>query len=173
MGDKTIKVTYKNNYDDVMEALTLLAGWAEGKAKTVNLVIIGAIAVVYIILFARNPGNLVYFMVAFLVIFALICVYYMPLYRRQKIARETHKLNGTYVVTFNGDGFVTSGREGQINVHSDKTARAVESDRLYVIRLENFYTFCIPKRCLSQDEDQFIHDFLVQNIRKYRLAQNN
>lgn len=148
---KKLKFEYRLKYDECYETFYLLSMRWSRRTRKILAAILTAIAVIMLVLYAKDNQGIHYFFIALLAILMLAYLLYVPALKARKGARSVSRQNGVYRVELAGDGKIRSGRE-VVELKGDKDARVIETDTIFAIRPDRIHTFCLPKRIMSEEE---------------------
>lgn len=164
---QSLEFSYKLSYEECYETFLLLSMKWSKKVKTVVGVLLTLITVGLMIAYYLDSQKIHYFV---MVIFAICLLYYLiyvPVLKAKRGAAKVSKKNGNYRVKLTSDGKIISEAE-TIALADDKEARAIETEKLFVLRPDNRHTFCLPKRIMKNDEVEAVREIVKANV-KYQV----
>lgn len=156
---KSYEFVYTLTYDEIYEAFSILNQKWGKNVKRILTVILTVLAVFLLYAYYRDNQNLPCFFLAILDILLLYYLLYVPILKSRRGAQKVAKQKGQYKVRLTKDGTLMLGAE-KIRLAGDKDARAIETDRIYVIRPDNIHTLCLPKRIMTADEVVGVREIL-------------
>lgn len=161
MNPESCTYTYELKYQEAYDAFNLLAFKWSKKMRIAAGAALVAITLLMLVLYYMDARKLHYFYVAIIAILLLFYMIYMPFFKAKKGAAKVMNTGGTYEVTLDKDGhiFVPDSAE-PLELRGDKSARALETARTFVLRTDNVHTFCLPKRVMTDEEIDWTRDVL-------------
>lgn len=165
---ETVEFVYKLTYEESYEAFYVLSlKWGK-KVKNVLSVLLTAVAAGMLIAFYLDSRKIHCFFIAVLAIVLLYNLLYAPVLKAKKGARSVRRQKGTYQMRLTEEGKIQS--QGHVlKLREDKDARAIETERIFVLRPDRLHTFCLPKRILTQDEMDWVRCILKKNVKYIKM----
>ncbi len=164
---QSFEFSYKLSYEECYETFLLLSmKWSRKIRKLIG----GLLILITIILLAGyffDSTKIHYFVMSILAILLLYYLIYVPVLKAKKGAIKVSKAKGTYKVKITEDGMVVTDTES-MPLASDKDARAIETEQLYILRPDRMHTICLPKRVMNEQEKEAIRNILKANV-KYQI----
>ncbi len=150
---------YRLKYDECQETFYLLGmKWGERKRKILT-VLLTVIGVVMLLGYYRDSQKIHYFFIAILDILLLYYLIYVPALKAKKGAKKVSRQGGTYKIELTREGKIRTGNEW-VDLNGDADARVIETDTIFVVRPDRVYTFCLPKRIMTEEEIEEVREIL-------------
>ncbi len=160
-----VNIHYKLSYENIFEALLALENKSEGIKKKLAAISMLIIVAVYTFLFWRTPENLTNMLIALLAIaIYLFIMVYIP-WKRRKRAKKMSSVIGVYKVTLYEKGAIGGFNSEKVNF--DKKTSAKETENVFVIKMFNNITYCIPKKQLDEKTNDQIRAILEKHISSF------
>jgi predicted membrane protein len=154
---------YKLTYEEIYEAFFLLSFRIKKQVRVLFGILLTAIAVIMLVLFALNNTRIYYSYIAVIAILLLFYMIYYPILKSRKGAKIVAENNGFYKVSISSDGTLTLNKN-RTPLNGDKHARAIETVRSFIIRPDAFNTICIPKRIMRKNDIDFVRKVLKEKV---------
>ena len=161
---------YSLSYDEIYETFATILNKHSRRSRHVAATVLSAVAVVLLVLYARNPSHLEY---SFLALVTALLIFRVLGYKELKARRSAKRLSrvgGIYEVTLYAQGQIQPKGGAKLDLNGDKDARAFETERLFVIRPDRMHTFAIPKRAIRPEESAIIRNTLKSCMRKFSVT---
>ncbi len=152
--------SYELSYDEAYEAFSLVAFKRSKTFSAVVGLLLTVIAGGCLIAFALDNIKVHLLFIAMISILLLFYLIYMPMLKARRGARSVEKSRGTYKVQLRDIGTISLPGAEPLDLAGDKDARAIETDRVFVVRPDNAHTFCLPKRIMKDAEILGVRDIL-------------
>ncbi|MCD7830116.1 MAG: hypothetical protein LUG58_06735 [Clostridiales bacterium] len=163
-----ISVRYELRYEEAYEALRLIVDRRSPKSRRVMGYALLALAVVCVVLYARDPYGLQFALLALLFALFSFLVLWTPHLRAQRGAKAITRRKGYYQYTLSGKGYVKLANGTKIDLKGDKDCRAHETETLFAIRPDRMNTICLPKRCLTPSQVLLAREILEYYSRVFK-----
>lgn len=165
---KKLDFVYKLKYEESYETFLVLNMKYSKKVRGILTVVMTVIAAVMLILHWLDNRSVHYYVIAIIDILLLFYSIYAPVLKAKKGAKTVTRKNGTYKIGLTEKSVIHSqGITTQLK--SDKDARAVETENVFVLRPDRMHTFCLPKRILTSDEIKKVRQILKTNMKYMKM----
>lgn len=155
---KKLDLRYSMTYEEAKEAFYALATRRSRGSRIAVSVILVAICVSMLAMYAYSKTGIHYLFLAVCSIAMLFYVIYQPALAARRGASKVSKTGGEYHIILNEDGSCELPDGTKLDMGADKYARAIETDNVFAVRFDGEHTVCIPKRILKDKEEVFIRE---------------
>ena len=166
-ADQWIGFQYSLSYDEAFEAFLLLSARGRKRNRDFTAVALIVLAAGLTVLYAYNPYQLEYFLMAALVLATFGGVVYYPKIKARSGAKRVAGAQGLYKVELSTDGHIRAAAGPGLELAADKDARAFETDTLFVLRPDRQHTFCLPKRIMTGREIELTRSIVADHVKKF------
>lgn len=160
--------TYKLTYKEVYDAYLQLSFKWNKKIYQLVLILLAVIAAGLLFGYFLDNQKVHYFFMAAMAIMLLFYQLYVPIIKAKKGASKTVKQGGTYKIIISSEGEVTLPQMVKISIAGDKDSRAVETDKIFVIRCDRTNTICLPKRIIKEQELEGLREIIKAYVKYQR-----
>lgn len=164
-----IELKYQLSRKEIEESL-LCQNWKkEGMRKVIHVYSLSLIGLVLLILYIRQPQQLMFLFSLMLTVFLALAVIFVPIRRRKRNAERILCQKGIYHIQINKEGI----KAGKNYLFSPAETVVLESEQVYTIQIKRDF-FCIPKRILNsknRKEVQEIINCLGCTIQKFKTRE--
>ncbi len=167
-SSEKLEFVYKLGYEESYETFFLLSIKGGKRLRKVMTAIMTIIAAVMLVLYYLDSQKVHYFMLVILDICMLYYLIYVPVLKAQKGAKAVERQNGIYRLELTEDGQIRFNGQ-MIELQGDKDARAIESEKIFVIRPDRMHTFCLPKRIINMERMEEIRKILKSNVKYIQM----
>lgn len=151
-------LNYKLTQKNIEESLLCLS-WKKEKQKIWRIVIISGIAGFFLIRFAQNPSELIYFFLLLFSIVLLFLLVYLPKWRRYSTAKKIAEKKGIYEISILDNAIVWKDKKYD---YDEKTTAVYSSERVYTVKAKE-EVFCIPKTVFQKTQEKEFLSILERN----------
>ena len=92
-------------------------------------------------------------------------VFYYPVIKARKGAKQVARIRGTYDVTITDEGMVSFAGNPETPLAYDKYSRAVELSDSFAVRVDSGTTFCIPKSAMRPSQIEAVREIFKEYIK--------
>ena len=162
---------YQLSYREAFEAFRNLAERGNRTLRLIAIFSVGLIAAGLLIGYAMDTTKVHFIYMAFMSVFLLFYLVYVPSLTARRGAAKVAKANGSYQVTISSAGQIRLPRLDPIQLNGDKNARSIETNHIFVIRTDSSHTVCIPKRVMREGEIEDVRRILQAYMKYYDRRQ--
>jgi hypothetical protein len=160
------ELQYTLTYEEAYEAFLWMADKFGKKVRVILSMIVALACGVMLYLQYREPMAIQYTVLTIIGIVILFQLLYLPIIKAKKGAAVVKNKGGEYRYSITGDGYIHLFKGEDIPLVGDKDARAYETDTLFVLRPDRIHTFCIPKRVLSESDENDLREIFKTAFKK-------
>lgn len=154
---------YKLTYEEIFETFFLLSFRIKKQIRILFDILLTAIAIIMLVLFALDTTRIYYSYTAAITILLLFYLIYYPIVKSRRSAKIVTDNNGLYKISIYANGTLTLNKS-RVPLNGDKHARAIETDKSFIIRPDTYNTICLPKRIMSENDIDFVRKILKEWI---------
>lgn len=157
---------YQLTYEEAYNAFLALAVRWKKKTKYAVMTAMVAVTVAIMTMFALHPDRYYYFTIVIFAVILTSYVFYSPMLKARKGAKQVAKIDGIYEIKLTNDGKIIMGNSSQeLDLKGDKNSRALELKDSFAIRMNGDITVCIPKRVMNESQQNAVRKILADNIK--------
>ena len=151
-----LELQYTLSYQEAYETFYVLASRRSSRTRIITAVLLTAIAIIMLVLFANNGIKIHYLFLAICSIALLFYVLYQPIITAKHGAAKVQKAGGKYRIILFSDGKIRFPNGEELCLKEDKYSRVIETENVFAMRIDAYHTVCVPKRILKEKDEQFI-----------------
>lgn len=163
-----VRFRYHMTYDEVYEAFYLILDRRGSLARYVVSGILGLISACCIWGYAKRPENLTYSFLAFICAVFMLWLLGGIHIKAKKGAKRVYKNKGMYEVEIRINGYIYLNNNSKIKINGDKNSSGYETENIFALRTDREHTFCLPKRMMNLEEQEFVRNVLEENVSRYK-----
>ncbi len=159
MTDFNIDLEYKLSYKEAYDTFYLVAFKYSNKKRVLISILLAALTVLLFVLYVSDTRQVFYLFQALLCVILLFYVTYLPVIKAKRGASLVKRIDGTYKLNLDSNGEISLNNGKRIQLFK-KTSRYAETPTIIAIRANSQETICIPKRILSESQEQLLAEML-------------